>query len=45
MLVLGISLTEGRLSNMELAARTTSLGGQQRSGILTTQRPGLYTLK
>ena len=30
---------------MELAARTTGLGEQQRSGILTTQRPGHCTLK
>jgi len=44
-LVLRISLTEGRLSSMELAARTTRLGEQQRSGILTTQRPGHCTLK
>ena len=44
-LVHGISLTEGRLSRMELAARTTGLEEQQRSGILTTQRPGHYTLK
>jgi len=30
---------------MELAARTKGLGEQQRSGILTTQRPGHCTLK
>jgi len=30
---------------MELAARTTGLGEQQRSGILTSQRPGHCTLK